>query len=280
MSNLLKYLGFFFTRFFPKFMSATDLDPVYLYWKTHRLCMNRAVSKPYEQTQQTLQLSCIWCKTKKTAFQSTRRIPWSPAGDKHYKRAKTWSPHGVWLLQQSDMFSRPLMNVIVLCCSAAFTLFKASSTSPRDRLSLLFKPNTKFTSSDEKIQSGVVFLDATPHTAYLNLALCLSLFERCKSYWEVTRQISWNKPALLFLARLWASAAAGGEHSLLPEEASRDGLHHLRQRGLARGSHDALHAGQDRVSPELRPHALSETRRQVPLQSPQLHNYCDCISTN
>lgn len=47
--------------------------------------------------------------------------------------------------------------------------------------------------------------------------------------------------------RLRPSATAGREHRLFPQEAPGDGLHHLRQRELARGTHDALHARQDRV---------------------------------
>lgn len=61
------------------------------------------------------------------AFQRTLWIIWSPMGEKHYK--ETGSPHGAWMLLQSDVFSDSLMNVIVFSCLSTFSfhLFKASS---------------------------------------------------------------------------------------------------------------------------------------------------------
>lgn len=55
----------------------------------------------------------------------------------------------------------------------------------------------------------------------------------------------------LFWSRFWPDPAAGPEHRLLPTETSGNGLHHLRERRLARRSHDALHARQDRVRLQL-----------------------------
>lgn len=56
--------------------------------------------------------------------------------------------------------------------------------------------------------------------------------------------------AVCVLPRAGADSPAGGEHRLFPKEAPRHGLHHLWQPGLAGHTHDALHACQDRVSPE------------------------------
>lgn len=64
----------------------------------------------------------------------------------------------------------------------------------------------------------------------------------------------------LIIPRPWPCATAGREHSLFPQEASRNGLHHLWQRGLTCRTHDALHACKDRVSLQLEPAAFSGAR--------------------
>lgn len=58
-------------------------------------------------------------------------------------------------------------------------------------------------------------------------------------------------PAMInIIPRLSTSTAACTKHSLLPQEASTNGFHHLRQRRLPGRTHDALHARQDRVRPQ------------------------------